>query len=274
MSALGVALLAAIAAGSGAAPASSPASSPVERLAQIRRAFPTRAKAVSVAALERLAHEAPHDPAGGRAMLWLGDLSLQEGELARAGDFYRGAEPFSGELHRLALRGEGDVAMRAHHYIDARNRYRAALAGAPPILTAELTQKVALAIRLRRRELGALFSLGLYVLVLGWFAWRIRRPGTSLRPPLDALYVVPVYALLILGCLHRDPAVLRALELGALGSLVLIFASGLATRRSPARPLFHATALVCANLALFYVVVWHAGIIDLILTTLQMAAPS
>jgi hypothetical protein len=269
VSALGLALLVAIVPSLGSA-----SSSPAARLQEIRRAFPTRAKAISVAALEQLAHDAPHDQAGGRAMLWLGDLSLQEGRLDRAREFYRGAEPFSDELHRLALRGEGDVAMREHHYIDAREHYAAALTGAPPILAAELTQKVALAIRLHRRALAALFSLGLYVLVLGWFAWRIRRPGESLRPPLDALYVLPVYALLIVGCLHRDPQVLRALELGALGSLALIFASGLAARRAPTRPLLHALALIAANLALFYFVVWRAGIIDLILTTLQMAAPS
>lgn len=244
---------------------------PAERLAQIRRNFPLQPKAVAVAALERLVADAPDDPASAHASLWLGGIALQEGDLDGARRDFERADRFPNEIHRLALRGQGDVAYRQRRYSDARRLYQAALVGAPPTLAAELTQKVALSIRARARELAAFVSLFVLLVVLLWFGWRIRRPGASLRLPLEALYVAPVYALLILACVGRDPPILYALELGAAGSLAIIFASGLAQRRSPARPWLHALAIVLANLALFYLVVYAAGIMDTLLVTVRMA---
>ena len=89
------------------------------------------------------------------------------------------------------------------------------------------------------------------------------------RPPLgwptEALYVVPVYALLVAGCVGRDAAVLHALWLCAIWSLALIAAAGLAARRHPPAGtdrVAHALILVAANGALFYAVLNHAAILD------------
>ena len=76
---------------------------------------------------------------------------------------------------------------------------------------------------------------------------------------------MPVYALLIAGCVGRDPAVLHALWLCALWSLALIAAAGLSMRGaspSVARASPHAPLLVAANAALFYAVLNHAAILD------------
>ena len=101
---------------------------------------------------------------------------------------------------------------------------------------------------------------------LAYFLARSRfwqRPRLGL--PTEALYVVPVYALLIAGCVGRDPAVLHALWLCAIWSLALIAAAGLAARRRlPAGGgrVAHALILVAANGALFYAVLNHAAILD------------
>jgi hypothetical protein len=101
---------------------------------------------------------------------------------------------------------------------------------------------------------------------LAWFLARSRfwRPP-SLPLPTEALYVAPVYALLVLGCVGRDAAVLHALWLCALWSTALILAAGLALRRAPPAgrgSLGHAGLLAAANLALFYACCNRAAILD------------
>jgi hypothetical protein len=90
-----------------------------------------------------------------------------------------------------------------------------------------------------------------------------RRPWPGL--PTEALYVVPVYGLLVAGCVGRDAAVLHALWLCALWSTALILGAGLAARRVPPSPRGRwllAVAVAVANVALFYAVCNRAGILD------------
>ncbi len=176
-------------------------------------------------------------------------------------------------MQRLSLRGRGDVAIAEERFLDARRLYGQALPGAPPILQMELEQKYAAALRLFRRAVAAWLAWALVAVVLAWFAVRIRRGRGPLRPPLELVYVAPVYALLIVGCLGRDPSVLRALILCALGSMIVIAASGIAARRAPDRPLLHATLLALANLALFYAILYRANLLDTLLTTIGTIAP-
>ncbi|HZS41624.1 MAG TPA: hypothetical protein VFF06_32565 [Polyangia bacterium] len=245
------------------------------RLAELRAEFPHRDKAESIAALERLAADAPRAEAGGRALLWLGDLARQGGEPERALAFFDRAYAFGGEVHQLAARGKGDSAMAARHYDEARRYYQEALAGASPVLAAELTQKREMAIRLAERRVIAALAWALFAGVVAWFVWRGRLwRGGDLRPPVEALYVLPIYALLIVGCLGRDPGVLHALVLCAPCSTLVIAASGLAARRRPGARWLHAALLVAANLALFYGAVHHAGLLDTLLMTVGIdAAP-
>lgn len=242
------------------------------RLDQIRHEFVARPKAESMARLARLADDAPGTPAAARALDWLGDLERTAHHDARAAAAYRRAYAMpDAEGHRLAARGLGDLALDAGRYGEAQRLFAEARAGASGVLAEELRQKIALAGRLRRRALGEWACWAVVGLALAWFAARSRfwaRPRPGL--PTEALYVAPVYALLLAGCLGRDPAVLHALALLAAWSTALILAAGLAARRAPpagyAR-LGHAGLLVVANLALFFAICNRAGIVDTLLAT-------
>jgi hypothetical protein len=90
--------------------------------------------------------------------------------------------------------------------------------------------------------------------------------------PSEAIYVVPVYAVIIAGCLGRDRGVLEALCVCAIGSTALVGAAGMAIRRDGARALYGAVSLA-ANLALFYGAIHAAGLIDTLIVTIGLAAP-
>jgi len=237
------------------------------RLAELRRDFVARPKAQSMAQLSALADEAPGTGAAARALDWLGDLRRGDGDLAGAeaayARAYRSRDP---EGHRLAARGLGDLSVERGQFVRGEALYREARAGAEGVLALELEQKLANAKKSHRRALAEWASWMLVAVALAFFVTRSRawqRPRLGL--PTEALYVAPVYALLIAGCLGRDPAVLHALWLCALWSLALIAAAGLSARRSPpvgGAKLAHATLLLAANGALFYAVLNRAAILD------------
>lgn len=237
------------------------------RLAELRRDFVARPKAESMAALAALADEAPQTPAAARALDWLGDLRRGEHDLAGAeaayARAYRSRDP---EGHRLAARGLGDLAVEGGAFSRGERLYREARAGAGGVLAIELDQKIATARKMHRRVLAEWASWALVVAALAYFLARSRLwAKPRLGAPTEALYAAPVYALLIAGCLGRDPAVLHALWLCAAWSLALMAAAGLASRRRApvgrAR-IAHVALLVLANGALFYAVLNRTGILD------------
>ena len=237
------------------------------RLTELRRDFIARPKAQSMAALAALADEAPGTPAAARALDWLGDLRRGEHDLAGASAAYaRAYRSADREGHMLAARGLGDLAVESGHFVRGEALYREARGAAHGVLALELDQKIAFARRSHRRAVG---EYACWALVLAALAFFLARSRVWARPrpafPTEALYAAPVYALLIAGCLGRDPAVLHALWLCALWSLALILSAGLASRRhpptGPAR-LAHAALLLVANAALFYAVLNRAGILD------------
>jgi hypothetical protein len=243
-------------------------------LAEIRARFPMRPKAESLLALEQLARASPNSDAGSQAAAWRGALAQQEGDLAAAQRWYSlaFAAP-DGEGHRLGARGLGDLDVLAHRYEDARIHYENAAIGAQGILAHELAQKRILAIRLERRWLAELACWGLVMLCLGYFSLRALRGQGAIGAPLELVYVVPVYLLLIVGALGRDPLVIRALILAAIGSIGLIAAAGWASRRRPPSATLRwaqAALLVAANLALFFAVLNRTGLVDTLIMTAQM----
>lgn len=236
------------------------------RLAELRRDFVARPKAQSMAQLAALADEAPNTGAAARALDWLGDLRRGEGDRAGAeaayARAYRSRDP---EGHRLAARGLGDLTVERGQFVRGEALYREARAGAAGVLAIELDQKIANAQKSHRRALGEWACWAFVAAALAFFVARGRAWQRPLLVPTEALYVAPVYALLVAGCLGRDPPVLHALWLCALWSLALIAAAGLSARRAPpvgGAKLAHAALLVAANGALFYAVVNHAGILD------------
>jgi hypothetical protein len=237
------------------------------RLAELRRDFVGRPKAQSMAALAALADEAPDTAAAARALDWLGDLRRGAGDVAGAerayARAYRSRDP---EGHRLAARGLGDLTVERGGFVRGEALYREARAGAEGLLALELEQKIANAKKAHRRALAEWASWALVIVALAYFLARSRvwqRPRLGL--PTEALYAAPVYALLVAGCVGRDPAVLHALWLCAAWSLALIAAAGLSARRTlplGAARLAHAALLFAANGALFYAVLNHAAILD------------
>jgi hypothetical protein len=242
------------------------------RLAEIRARFSTRDKGASMADLQLLAREAEGTESGGRTQVWLGDLLHQAGTNERAREFYLAAAGnASAEVRRLGERGLGDVALGDGRLSEASAHYAAALPGAPAVLAAELSQKIRLAARLQHRREISWAACALIAAALFWFGWRIRRGSGGLGLPTELWYVLPIYALLILGCVGRDAPVLHALIGGAIGSALLIGVSGLAARRSPGRTILHASVVALANLALFYVVVQRSGLIDTLMITVGVS---
>ena len=162
--------------------------------------------------------------------------------------------------------------MAQKNYRQALAHFQTALPGGG-LLGEELAQKTALARRLLARQRVEWAAWLFLCAVLGYFVVRAWRGDGPLRPPLEAVYVVPLYALLIAGALGRDPLVMQALLLGGAVSVVLVFVVGLALRRAPPTGRLRwaqAGLLVAANLALFYAVLNRTGLVDTLVMTAQM----
>src|SRR5262249_49508746 len=126
----------------------------------------------------------------------------------------------------------------------------------------ELRQKITRARVLFGRWLVEWSALFFLLLAISRFLWRGQRPGRVLAPSMEARFAAPVYLLLILGALRRDPAVLHALLLPAGGSRPLLWPGG--WRKPPARRaiLFDTAVLVACHLALFVAVLIEADLVD------------
>jgi hypothetical protein len=240
------------------------------QLDRLREGLATRGKPATLDALEKLAAAAPDTDAGARALLWLGDLAREAGDRPRARAAFARVSNRDGELGRLAARGLGDVALLDGRYGEAQARYQRAHDGAPPLLAAELEQKITLTRRLQLRRAAAVGALALVVAALGWFVTRIRRHGPRLRFPTEVVYVLPIYALLIAGAWGLDRNIFHALILCALSSLIVIALSAFAAMRAPTAAWLHLTVLSLANAALFYAILWRTDLLDPLITT---AAP-
>jgi hypothetical protein len=236
------------------------------RLDELRKDFAVHGKAATMAELEQVAAQDSSEGAA-RASLWLGDLRRESKQLDGARRAYTRVLGRGGELGALAERGLGDVALVREQFVEARRHYEAARPGAPPVLAAELDQKIMLVKRLHVRAMAAFGALGVVVLALAWFVMRIVRRKTPLSFPTEVAYVLPVYALLLAGGWGRDPNVFHALVLCSLASLPLIALSALAAMRSPARTWLHLSVVGAANLALFYVILWRCELIDSLMMT-------
>jgi tetratricopeptide (TPR) repeat protein len=236
------------------------------RLAEIRARFTQRDKHESIADLERLAGDAPATEAGGQAAAWRGALAQQAGDLDAAAEWYqRALAAPPGAARRLGERGLGDLDVAARRYASAQRHFAEASLGAEGVLLEELSQKRQIAATLERRQWLEWAAWLVVALALGYFAARAWRGAGPLRPPLELIYVIPIYALLLAGGWGRDADVLRALEMGALGSTALIAAGGLSVRRNAPRGMLRwlqALLLLAGNLALFYAVVNRTGIYD------------
>ena len=253
-----------------------PSEPPAEReariaLAEVRVHFTDRKRESSEAALEAIAARWPDSRAGLAARLWQGDLLLSEHRDEAAEEAYRAAErgardPFT---RALALRGLGTTALDRHDWSEAEARLlRAALVATPP-LSIEIDEKLGIARRERARLFLETLCFATVLLVALGFAFRLRR-SDRIALPATTKILAPIYALLLAVAWGRDAGVSHALAYISSGSLALVTLAF-----APARPLSRraallaAAALTIANVALIYIALRRAGILDVLWETLR-----
>lgn len=238
------------------------------QLDRIRAEFGQRGKTASVALLAELAEAAPETQAGARALDWLGDIAHLQKEVPLARKYYERAyaSPAGGDARRLAARGLGDCDLDEHRWAAATAHFREAIDGAAGVLEVELRNKIGVAEKLRKRGIAENGCWIFFGLALAGFFGRARfwkKP--ALGVPTELVYVTPLYALMLAGCWGRDAGVFHALWIMALGSIALVGAAGLSSRRVPPlgwRRWLHALVLATANGALFFAACNHAMIVD------------
>ena len=158
------------------------------------------------------------------------------------------------------------------HPFVAEGLYREALAKSAdrpnPGLDAELQQKRALAHRLGQRMIAAWIAFAVILVAIAFLTLRRARGGP--RVPTEALYVLPVYLLILVGARGHEAKVVQALLMSAGGSFVLILLSGMTRPARGISRVVQAALLLLANCALFYLVLYRTELIDkLVMTALD-----
>jgi hypothetical protein len=219
-------------------------------------------------------------PGAAGAALWLAEWEPRCGDARPRFEAIVARWPGSREASS-ALRGAATCALAAHAWADAE-----ALAAELPADDAAL---VAVRADLRRAAARGRLRDRLYVAawlvlaaVLGGLVTAFARAtrGASwrarLRPPIEAVYAAPVVAALIATAAVAQPLFAPAVALVSGGGYALAWLSGagLAARRAAghatrARSLAHAAACTLAVLALAYIAVTRAELVDPVLDTLR-----
>jgi hypothetical protein len=239
-------------------------------VANVELRFQARPRSDSDRALVEIAQRWPRTAGGERALLWRGDLLLQQHRADEALVCYDTVRAWAVDdrSSMLALRGEANVALEKHQWRKAMRELKTASAYADGAAILELHEKYAIAAREQLRYEAELISwLAIAICVLVLLA-RIRR-ATILRVPIATKFLAPIYALFLLLAWHRDPKVFQALMFIAGGSLLLTsLAFVVPPPHTRARRLALASVLTVVNLALLYVSFRRAGLIDALLETL------
>jgi hypothetical protein len=138
------------------------------------------------------------------------------------------------------------------------------------LLATELEEKLTFTRRLIRR---ARYELGAWVVLAFALLWLLERlrPLAELRRrrvPIELFYVLPVYALFIASSWAVEAPIRRAIIACAAGSALLIAVSGWG-RPAKRRCEIVITGLIlgAANVALFYIVLFRADLIDALRNT-------
>jgi hypothetical protein len=230
-------------------------------------------RAETLAALDRFAREHAGTSLGARALVWRGQLALIDKDVAGAERRFRAALARGApeDQARFAHRGLGDVSVLQGRYDQAEREYGAALDGADVVLRSELEGKREMVGKLRFHRRAGFAALAGVLLVALLFGARAARGVGPLRVPLEAIFTLPIFAVILGGARRADRRMLAPLAICAVGALVLITASGLASERAPSRSraalALHVALLVAAFAALFYASAALGNILDLLRDT-------
>jgi hypothetical protein len=162
------------------------------------------------------------------------------------------------------------VAFVRGYYRTAQHWYEIAGTGARGVMATELANKQVLAARRWRQQIAEWVAWLIVVAAIAYFLLyqRIWRQPNRLWVPTEVLYLLPVYALLLVCSYGHDAAVAHALVLVVLWSPMIVGSAGLAmARRFPCgrQYVVFALTIVLANCALFFAVCNRAGVIDRLL---------
>jgi len=244
-----------------------------------------RPDAAVVRDAEQLLAAHPHWAGAYDVGMWLGEMELRQGHYGAAhGRFRAAAERASTARDRMsALLGAAEAATRSGAF-DAADALLAAIAldddPASRSIVSEARSEVASARRRARAARWAAWTLAAALLALALLlllAARGARPALSLLwpPPLEALYLAPVAAVLFAIATTGYQGLATAVGWVSAGGVAIAWLSGagLEQRRRATQGYrrwvaVHIVVVMVAVLALTVVAVWHAGLIEPILETL------
>ncbi|HET7501581.1 MAG TPA: tetratricopeptide repeat protein [Kofleriaceae bacterium] len=253
-------------------------------------------------------------PGAPAAALWLADWLRRSGRLVEAQAHYARVVarwPESPQA-RAALRGGAGCALEAHDWSLAEALARRLPATAPgdpagaagptdphadprldlhadppgdPIDAIARADLLRLAARGRRRDLGQLaawlaISLALVALLGSLAEATLRSPRATrrspLRPPIEAVFLLPVVAVLIGVAVTAHRAIAPAVTAISLGGLALTWLSGATLeqlrtcgRAHRLRSLAHVAACLTGVAGLVYLALIHGNLIDLLVETIR-----
>ena len=223
--------------------------------------------------LTALAEEWPTTIAGARALVWRGELYVEDRDLpaAKASFLLARSRVPEGELAALAARDLGNVALIERQWQEAIARFDEAARSAPPALTDELRQRKAFAINEVRRDRWELGAWLILLVVVARFVGAAILARRSLGWPREVTFVAPLYALLAVAALRVVPAARATILYAGLGSLALLglaFAPRHDVRRR-GRAILDGALLLLATSAILYVASRRAGLLDALGTTFE-----
>lgn len=256
------------------------------RFTEILQAFSASNELASIAAAEALLAEHPAWSGTPRALLWLAEIHRRAGRTEDAlARYLQAARDWpDSEENAHAWRGAGDMAARLDHFDEALRYYHSMPVTVPAQQRSRDDALAALARdRWRARLLAACFAL-VALVFLGLLASLRHAAGSAraslralARAPTEALYMLPIAALLLAAAFTGHEAIAPAVAIMCGGALALAWLSGAAldcarsrvAGRHRLRVLAHTAAVSLAVLALCYIAVQRGHLVDMLLETVR-----
>jgi Tetratricopeptide repeat len=226
-------------------------------------------------------------PGAAEVLLWSAELVRRRGELPEAMRRYRAViDRFGGgAAATLATRGLAGAAVERGDWALAEQMARALPVEDPAdtVTRDELLAKARIGRATSRwfwlaRVVLVVSVLGLGLSLLQLAGWRV---GAALRvvirPPVEVAYMAPAAALMIGASFTGNVAITPAVVVISAGGMLLAWLSGAtlseAQRRqrdSRRRSLLHLGTCVLAALSLAYLAIVHTGLLELLISTVQL----
>ena len=249
---------------------------------EIRFGFSARPPEKSIALAEALIAENPKWPARSQVLLWLGDIRAQRREWNAALDAYRRAEQSAQDTNDRydARRGAGKAAMLSGDFELAETLYQQLETHDDP---ARMRDRQAAFEVLHREKLRHTIYLGCFAVALLMLALLgtvlIAKVGVSgafralLRVPSEAIYFVPVAALLSVVSFTGHHDIGPAIVIIALGGLIFCWLLGVCLRDAAPNSRIRGWLLVGASVfgtfACIYIALHRTRLIDLVIATVR-----